>query len=104
MRLPIICVQVCVPNGISRVEHHPVPQVQPAMGNAEGIVGADEEHQIAGLGIAGGGAVVIKPLCSQPPNIPAALIENIGQVAGAVKGRSRGRDGKEARKCKLHFF
>ena len=72
------------------MEHHSVAQVEPTMADARRVVGADEKHQIAGLGVAGGGAVVVEPLGSQPSHIPAALIEHPGQVAGAVKGSGWG--------------
>ena len=54
------------------MDHHIVPNINPTMGHARRVIGADKEHQIAGARCAGGGADVIEPLGSQAAYIPAA--------------------------------
>ena len=90
MRLPVTCIQVCILDGISTVDHHPIPHIDATVGHARRVIGADKEHQIAGLWIAGRGADVIEPLGPQAAHIPAAVIDDPGHEAGAVKGRGRG--------------
>ena len=89
MRLPVACVQVRVTDGITTMDHHIVPNINPTMGHARRVIGADKEHQIAGARCAGGGADVIEPLGSQAAYIPAGMIDHPGHKAGAVKGRGR---------------
>ena len=61
--------------------------INPHMGNAGGIVCADEEYQIAGLRIRDRGTDVIKPLRTEPSRITqSAVSQHIGNKAGAVKG------------------
>ena len=56
------------------------------MGNAGGVVGADEKHQITGLGLlrCDGGTEVIKPLRRLPPDAPSAVIEYPANKAGTT--------------------
>ena len=89
MGLPIAAVQVGISDGIATVEHPAIPHIQATVGHAVGVgggVGVFEKYQVAGPWGAGSGAVVVKPLRPQPPDVPAALVQHIGQVAGAVKG------------------
>ena len=71
------------------MDHHPVPHIDATMGHARRVIGADKEHQITGPGAARPGADIIKPLRPQPSKIPAALIVDIADEAGAVKGCGR---------------
>ena len=71
------------------MDHHPVPHIDATVGHARRVIGADKEHQIAGLWTAGRGADVIEPLGPQAAHIPAAVIDDPGHEAGAVKGRGR---------------
>ena len=71
------------------MDHHIVPNINPTMGHARRVIGADKEHQIAGARCAGGGADVIEPLGSQAAYIPAGMIDHPGHKAGAVKGHGR---------------
>ena len=89
MGLPIAAVEVGVADGISRVEHPAVTHIDATMGNSRRVIGADKEHQITGPGAACPGTDVIKPLRPQPPEAPAALIVDVADEAGAVKGRGR---------------
>lgn len=91
MGLPIAAIQVGISDGIATVEHPAIPHIQATVGHAVGVgggVGVFEKYQVAGPWGAGSGAVVVKPLRPQPPDVPAALAQHIGQVAGAVKGRA----------------
>ena len=89
MGLPIAAVEVGVADGISRVEHPAVTYIDATMGNSRRVIGADKKHQITGPWAARPGAGVIKALRPQPPEAPAALIVDIADEAGAVKGRGR---------------
>ena len=71
------------------MDHHPVPHIDATVGHARRVIGADKEHQITGLWTAGRGADVIEPLGPQAAHIPAAVIDDPGHEAGAVKGRGR---------------
>ena len=91
MGLPVAAIQVGISDGIATVEHPAIPHIQATVGHAVGVgggVGVLEKYQVAGLWGAGSGAVVVKPLRPQPSDVPAALVQHIGQVAGAVKGRA----------------
>ena len=68
------------------MEHPAITHIDAHMGNAGGVVSPGEEHKIAGAGAACAGADVVKPLRSQPSEVPAALVVDIGHEAGAVKG------------------
>ncbi len=50
MGLPICAVEIGILNGVAAMEHDPVAHIDAAMGYAGCLVGADEEHQIAGAG------------------------------------------------------
>ena len=76
MRLPVTCIQVCILDGIATVDHHPVPHIDATVGHARRVIGADKEHQIAGLWIAGRGTDVIEPLSPQAAHIPAGVIDH----------------------------
>ena len=71
------------------MDHHIVPNINPTMGHARRVIGADKEHQIARFRVAGRGADVIEPLGPQAAHIPAGVIDHPGHKAGAVKGRGR---------------
>ena len=73
------------------MQHDGITHIKPHMGNAGGVVGADEKHQIAGLGLlrCDGGTEVIKPLRRLPPDAPSAVIEYLANKAGTIKGRGR---------------
>ena len=71
------------------MEHPAVAHIDAHMRNARRVIGADKEHQITGPGVARPGADVIKALCPQPSKAPAALIVDVADEAGAVKGRGR---------------
>ena len=61
MGLPVLGVDICVRNGISAVNHPVFAHINAHMGNTICLVGALEEHQITGTGIAAGnrGAEVV---------------------------------------------
>ncbi len=86
MRLPVACVQICVADGISAMQHPAVTDINPAMAHARRVIGAFEEHQITGFGRTGRRTDVIEPLGSQPAHIPAGVIDNPRNVARAIKG------------------
>ena len=86
MGLPIAAVQIGVTDGVAAMEHPAIPHINAAMGNARGVIGSREENQIAGLGVICPGGNVVEPLGSQPPEVPAALIIDIGHEAAAIKG------------------
>ena len=89
MGLPIAAVQVGIADRIATMEHPAVAHIDAHMRNARCVIGADKEHQIAGLWTAGRGADVIEPLGPQAAHIPAAVIDDPGHEAGAVKGCGR---------------
>ena len=89
MGLPIAAIQVGIADWVATMEHPAVAHIDAHMRNARCVIGADKEHQITGPGAARPGADVIKPLRPQPPKAPAALIVDIADEAGAVKGRGR---------------
>ena len=89
MGLPIAAVEVGVTDGVATMEHPAVAHIDAHMRNARRVIGADKEHQITGPRAARSGADVIKPLRPQPPEVPAALIVDIADEAGAVKGCGR---------------
>ena len=62
------------------MDHHPVPHIDTTVGHARRVIGADKEHQIAGLRIAGRGADVIEPLGPQAAHIPAGVVDYPGDV------------------------
>ena len=68
------------------MQHPAIAHIDAHMGNAGGIVSPGKEHKIAGAGRTDTGADVVKPLRSQPPEVPAALVVDIGHEARAVKG------------------
>ena len=68
------------------MEYAAIANIDAYMGNAGGIVSPGKEHKIAGAGRTDTGADVVKSLRSQPPEVPAALVVDIGHEAGAVKG------------------
>ena len=67
MGLPVACVQVGILDGVAAVQHHPVTYINAHMGHAGCVVGAHEEHQIAGLGVGYRGGNIVEPLGAQPP-------------------------------------
>ena len=68
------------------MEHPAIAHIDAYMGNAGGIVSPGKEHKIAGAGRTDTGADVVKPLRPQPSEVPAALIVDIADEAGAIKG------------------
>ena len=90
MRLPVACIQICVADGISAMQHFSVTDINPAMAHARSIIGAFEEHQITGFWRTGRRTDVIEHLGHQAAHIPAGVIDYPGHKAGAVKGRGRG--------------
>ena len=58
------------------MQHFIVAYINPTMAHPRRVIGADKEHQIAGLGTAGRGADVIQPLGSQAAHIPAGVIDH----------------------------
>ena len=89
MGLPIAAVQVGIADRVATMEHPAVTHIDAHMRNTRCVIGADKEHQITGAGAARSGADVIKALRPQPPEAPAALIVDIADEAGAVKGCGR---------------
>ena len=86
MGLPVACVQVGILDGIAAVQHHPVANIDTHMGHAAGVVGAHEEHQVAGLGVGYWGGNVVEPLSAQPPGIAQAAVgQHIADEAAAIK-------------------
>ena len=86
MRLPVACIQICVADGISAMQHFSITDINPAMAHARRIIGAFKEHQITGFGRTGRRTDVIEPLGSQPAHIPAGVIDNPRNVPRAIKG------------------
>ena len=74
------------------MQHDGITHIKPHMGNAGGVVGADEKHQIAGLGLLRGnrGADVVKPLRRLASHIPAGMIDNPANEAGTIKAGAWG--------------
>ena len=90
MGLPVACVQVGILDGVTAMQHHPVADINAHMGHAAGIVGAHEEHQIAGLGVGYWGRDIVEPLGAQPPGIAQAAVgQHITDKAAAIE-RSAG--------------
>ena len=75
MGLPVACIEICETNGISAMEHHPITHINADMGNAGGVVCADEKHKVAGLRGGCAGADVTKALRSKSAHIPSAVID-----------------------------
>ena len=67
MGLPVARIQVGILDGIAAMQHHPVTHIDTHMGHAGCVVGAHEEHQIAGLGVGYRGGNIVEPLGAQPP-------------------------------------
>ena len=86
MRLPVACIQICVADGISAMQHFSITDINPAMAHARRVIGAFEEHQITGFGRTGRRTDVIEPLGSQPAHIPAGVIDDPRNVPRAIKG------------------
>ena len=85
MGLPIARVKVGIVDGITAINHPAIAHIDAHMRNARRVVGSRKENQIAGLGVVCPGGYVVEPLRSQPPEVPAALIINIGNKARTVK-------------------
>ena len=49
MLLPITRIEVGVGNGVATVQHHGIAHINADVGNAGGVVGADEKYKVAGL-------------------------------------------------------
>ena len=89
MGLPIAAVQIRIRNRIPAVQHHGIAYINTHMRNARRVISPREEHQVAGFGAACPCGDVVQPLRPQPPEVPAALIVDIADEAGAVKGCGR---------------
>ena len=94
MVLPVRGVDVGVGNGRSAMYHHPISHIDTHMGWPVGVrrvIGADEEHQIAGFGVGSGhrGADIFQPDYPQPPIVPAAMIDDPGHIAGTIEESGR---------------
>ena len=87
MRLPVICVQIHIADGVSCVEHPAVAHIDAHMGDTRRVIGAHEEHQIAGAHIGGRyrGTDIAKPLRSQTAHVPPAVIDDTRHEARAVE-------------------
>lgn len=77
MLLPITRIEVGVGNGVATVQHHGIAHINADVGNAGGVVGADEKHKVAGFGLLrrDGGADVVKALRRQASHVPSAVID-----------------------------
>ena len=73
------------------MDHHSISHIDANMTDTGGIVGACEEHQIAGLHIGRGyaGTDVAKSLCAQSAYIPAGMIDDPTDKARTVKRSGR---------------
>ena len=75
------------------MEHHIVAHIDAHMGRAGGVIGALEEHQIAGAQVGGGHprTELAQPLRTQPAEAPAhaAVVVDVADKAGAVEGGGR---------------
>ena len=69
------------------MQHHGIAHIQPDVGHAGGVIGADEKHKVAGLGLLrrDGSADVLKPLRRQAAHIPAGMIDYPAYEAGTIK-------------------
>ena len=71
------------------MEHHIVAHIDAHMGRAGGVVGALEEHQIAGAQVGGGHSrtELAQSLRAQPAEAPAhaAVVVDVADKAGAVE-------------------
>ena len=69
------------------MQHHGITHIQPHMGHAGGIVGADEKHKVAGFGLLrrDRGADVVKALRRQAAHVPAGMIDYPTDKAGTIK-------------------
>ena len=103
MGLPIAAVEVGIADRVATMEHPAVAHIDAHMRNARCVIGADKEHQITGPGAARPGADVIQPLCPQPSEAPAALIVDVADEAGAVKGRGRAAAAPHIGKTEIFF-
>ena len=103
MGLPIAAVQVGIADRVATMEHPAVAHIDATMGNSRCVIGADKKHQITGPRAARPGADVIKALRPQPPKAPAALIVDVADEAGAVKGRGRAAAAPHIREAEIFF-
>ena len=71
------------------MEHPAVAHIDAHMGDPRRIISPCEKHQVAGFGAVRPGGDVVESLCPQSPEVPAALVVNIADEAGAVKGCGR---------------
>ena len=75
------------------MEHHIVAHIDAHMGRAGGVIGALEEHQIAGAQVGGGHprTDAQQPGRTQPAEAPAhaAVVVDVADEAGAVEGGGR---------------
>ena len=73
------------------MNHHSVAHIDSHMADARCVIGSLEENEVAGSGVGRGnrGADIAKPLCAQPPHVPAGMIDDPAYKTGAVKGSGR---------------
>ena len=59
------------------MQHDGIAYIQPHMGHAGGVVGADKKYKVAGLGLLrrDRGADVVKALRRQASHVPAGMID-----------------------------
>ena len=74
MLLPVACIEPCVLDRVAAMQKHGVarfvqPYIKANMGDARGVIGPNEKHQVARLRIGYPRGNVVKPLGSQPPGI-----------------------------------
>ena len=71
------------------MKHHVVSHIDAHMGRAGGVIGALEEHQIAGAQVGGGHprTELSQPLRAQPAEAPAhaTVVVDVADEAGAVE-------------------
>lgn len=93
MALPVRRVDIRVFYGITRVDHHPVPDIDPHMARARGVISPLEKYQVAGpcLGRGYRRAAPSQPFRRLPAHVPAvaAVVDDPAHKTGAVKPRFR---------------
>ena len=59
------------------MQHHGIAHIQPDVGNAGGVVGADKKYKVAGLGLLrrDRSADVVKALRRQASHVPSTVID-----------------------------
>ena len=89
MRLPVIRVDIHIPDRVAAVQHFPASCIDTYMGNTRCVIGAYKENEIAGLGIGSGyrGTGIEKPLGAGSSHIPDTTCgHRPADEAGTVEG------------------